>query len=178
MNMQQNRIESISDDIYKPLAGLNEEVSKDCSEEHECHLSPAISEVGKQQFTKPPYAGIRLRGSHRKGCSHLHAQNRMSCPEFLMKIPENTVVGSLPLVLNSNMSRSYYSLGTWCTDDEAEGDRTVGHLQSTNHPLSAELRLSEEETGAPHHSVVKSSANKVHCKIGGQRFQVTADSCR
>ena len=170
MNMRQNRIESISDDNYKPLAGLKEDVlaSKECSEEeHESQLPPAISEVGKQQFTKPdPYAGILLRGGHRKRSSHLHAQNRMSCPESLMKIPENTVVGSLPLVLNANMSRSSYGLGTWCTDDEAEGDRTVGHRQNTNHPLSAKLCLSEEETGAPHHSV-KSSANKVRLEVRG-----------
>ena len=169
--MQQYQTEGINQAICKlHIAAGSEEVlasMKECSEgESEFQLLAAISEDDKQLCTKPLNAGVLLRDDGHQKCSnhHRYAQNRMSCPEFPMKIPENMVIGSFPLVVNANISKSSYSLGTYTNDEQVdiiEGEKPVGCRQNMKfNPPIAGLCLSEEEEEV-HHRSINSSTNKV-----------------
>ena len=164
---QQYNIQSIS---TKPHAELEEVVitTKECisQNEHESQLPAAISEVStKQQCVKPNYAGILLRGGHRQSSRRRrYAQNRMSCPDFPTKIPENTVLGALPLVLNASISRSSYSLkGIVANENQCgvakeqkiQGQDRNPHCQETGRSTC----FSKREEGARHCFEKNDSAN-------------------
>ena len=161
-------VQEMNLDQCKPLTKLKEEVS--APPEHgeqgsEAQLPPGISEVFKQQYTKPDILlrGGLLESSSRCGC----AQNRMSCPEsLLMKIPENTVIGPPPLVLNANISSSSYCLKGTLTDDysceeqfgpgvteEVIGDGCRQTATNPHYQETAKLCLSDEEERAHHKKV-------------------------
>ena len=177
---------------YKPHTGFKDPKDfpeHDEEQDSEAPLPPGIPEVSKQQYAKSSYADIPLRRSHQERSSRrcCAQQNRLSCPEFLLKIPKNTVTGQYPLMPNANIFHSSYGQKDYSHEEQFRSGVTEEAIadvcrQITTNPHCQEtagLCLSEEEEGAHHkevswHHVISLLVCMVHDIL---HFELGGSSC-